>query len=111
MEGLVPILPLLAVVALFYLLIIGPQRRRSRDMMAMQSALAVGDRVMLTSGIHGTVAALGEETVEVEVAPATVLTVARGAIGRVVDPLAADEPPQQRYDDTPESDTDDERGV
>jgi len=50
----------------------------------MQSSLEVGERVMLTSGIHGTLREVGAETVTVEIAEGVRITVARAAIGQVV---------------------------
>ena len=77
-------LPLLIMVLLaFVLLIVLPSRQRKKlqaNQQAMQNALTTGTPVMLTSGIHGTVAGLGEGTVDVEVSPGVVLTVARQAI-------------------------------
>ena len=76
-------LPLLVLVLLFGLLIVLPARQRKKiqaDAAAMQAALTPGTPVMLTSGIHGTVAALGESTVDLEVSPGVVITVARPAV-------------------------------
>jgi len=50
----------------------------------MQSALTVGDEVMLTSGVFGTLVELAEDRVGVEIAPGVVIHVARGAVGTVV---------------------------
>jgi preprotein translocase subunit YajC len=75
---------LVAIAALFWLLIIRPASRRQKDQSRMQSALAEGDRVMLTSGIFGTVTEMTDEGLMVEVAPGVALRVARGAIGTVV---------------------------
>jgi preprotein translocase subunit YajC len=50
----------------------------------MQSAIAVGDEVMLTSGVFGTVTALEDDRASLEVATGVVISVARGAIGQVV---------------------------
>lgn len=54
----------------------------------MQSALSVGDEVMLTSGVYGTLVELTEDRVHVEIAPGVVIHVARGAVGSVVQPEA-----------------------
>jgi preprotein translocase subunit YajC len=35
----------------------------------MQDSLAVGDRVLTTSGLHGTIASIGEEALVLEIAP------------------------------------------
>lgn len=84
MEGLVGLLPLVGIVLVFWFLVIRPTQRRQRQQVEMQSALGVGDEVMLTSGIYGSVVALEDDKVRVEVAPGTVLAVARGAIGATV---------------------------
>ncbi|MBM7506510.1 MULTISPECIES: preprotein translocase subunit YajC [Nocardioides] len=84
MEAIAPFLPLLGIAFVFWLLIIRPQSRRNRELVSMQQSIAVGDEVMLTSGIQGTVRGLAEDTFELEVAPGVVLRVARGAVGRIV---------------------------
>jgi len=77
-------LPLLLMVVLaFVLLIVLPSRQRKKmqaNAQAMQNSLTVGTPVMLSSGIHGTIAALGEGTVDLQIAPGVVMTVARPAI-------------------------------
>lgn len=84
MEAIAPFLPLLGIAFVFWLLIIRPQSRRNRELISMQQSIAVGDEVMLTSGIQGTVRGLGDDTFELEVSPGVVLRVARGAVGRIV---------------------------
>jgi preprotein translocase subunit YajC len=89
-------LPLLILVALaFVLLIVLPSRQRKKvqaNQQALQNSLTVGTPVMLTSGIHGTIAGLGEGTVNVEVSPGVVLTVARQAILEIRKPAADSAP-------------------
>ncbi len=86
MQDLVGFLPLIGLVLIFWLLVIRPQSRRQRELRNMQSTLEVGERVMLTSGIYGTLREVGDETVAVEIAPGVTITVARGAVGQLVDP-------------------------
>ncbi len=88
MQDLVAFLPLIGIALVFWLLVIRPQSRRQRELRQMQSTLDVGDRVMLTSGVYGTLREATDETVRVEVADGVVITVARAAIGQVVDPRA-----------------------
>jgi preprotein translocase subunit YajC len=76
----------LAVVVLFVL----PARQRKRvqaQAQAMQQALTVGTPVMTTSGLHGTVAGLGDTTVDIEIAPGVVATFARPAIMEIRKPV------------------------
>jgi preprotein translocase subunit YajC len=92
-------LPFVLIALVFYLLILRPQRRRQQTMQATQKALRAGTEVMLGSGIYGTVAAADDEetSILVEVAPGTVLKVARQAVVRIIEPAADDAP----VDDTP----------
>ena len=80
----------LAVMALvLYLFILRPTRERQKQfaaLRAMQEALQPGTRVMISSGIHGTIHHVAEETVGLEVAPGVVVTVARAAVAEIEDP-------------------------
>ncbi len=84
MEGLVSLLPLVAIALLFWLLIIRPASRRQKDQVRMQSSVNLGDEVMLTSGIFGKVSELTDDRLMVDIAPGVTIRVARGAIGSVV---------------------------
>jgi preprotein translocase subunit YajC len=81
---------LVVMAGVFYLLIWRPQQRRVATMRAVQDALRLGDEVVTTSGIYGTITALRDDYVELEVAPNTVLKVARGAIGTRLTPGAVE---------------------
>jgi preprotein translocase subunit YajC len=65
------------------LLFVMPARQRKRmqaQAQALQDSLTIGTPVMTSSGLHGTVAGLGQTTVDLEVAPGVVVTFARPAI-------------------------------
>ncbi|HEX2072629.1 MAG TPA: preprotein translocase subunit YajC [Geodermatophilus sp.] len=75
--------PLILLALAFVLLIVLPARQRKKmqtKAQAMQESLTVGTPVMTTSGMHGTVAGLGDTTVDIEVSPGVVVTFARQAI-------------------------------
>ena len=80
-------LPLLLLVVLFWFLVLRPARARQREFAALQTALAPGQQVMISSGIHGEVVSLGDATAELRIAPDVVVTVARQAIARIVEPV------------------------
>jgi len=82
MEYLLVYFALLAVG--FFVVVVRPQRRRLAAHRAFVSALAVGDEVVTTGGIFGTIRSVTDERVGLEVAPGTVLTVARAAIAQAV---------------------------
>jgi preprotein translocase subunit YajC len=75
----------------FYLLIWRPQQRRLANVRALQEALRLGDEVITTGGVYGTVTALRDDHIELEIAPGVVVRVARGAIGTRITQDAADE--------------------
>ncbi len=84
---------LLILVAAFFFLVVRPQRRQMAAHRALVASLSTGDEVITTGGIIGTIRSLGEEVVELEVAPSVVVRVARAAIARQVTP-ADDTPPE-----------------
>lgn len=86
MQELGALLPFVAIALLFWLLIIRPASKRQRAMAQMQSAVSVGDEVLLTSGIYGRVAELDDSVLHLTVADGTTIKVARGAVGSVVAP-------------------------
>lgn len=90
---LVTFLPFVLIALVFWFLVIRPARKRQQEMSSVQSSVAVGARVMLGSGIFGTVVGLADDTVQLEVAPGTSITVARQAVVRVVEaPFGQDGP-------------------
>lgn len=83
----------LIVVALlgFWLIVMRPARVQQRKVAELQAEIAVGDEVVITAGIFGTVVAIEDERVKLEIAPGTVITVARAVlVRRVPDPDAAE---------------------
>jgi preprotein translocase subunit YajC len=78
---LVNLAPFALMLAIFYLLVLLPMRRRQKKVQEFQSSLKVGDRVIMTSGIHGQITRLGEGTVQVQIADKVRVEVSRAAIG------------------------------
>jgi len=72
------------VAGFFWLLILRPQQRRMAAVRTLQAELREGDEVMTTSGIYGTIVTLGDDTLELRIAPNAVIKVARGAVGQRV---------------------------
>ena len=74
-----------AIFAIFYFLLIRPQQRQKRDRESMLSRVKKGDRVVTSSGMHGTVAGLTEHTVTLRVADQVRLEFDRASLGRIVE--------------------------
>lgn len=86
MDKLGAILPLVLLVVAFFFLVVRPARARQRKFLQTQSELAPGTEIMMSSGIYGEIVSLGEETLELQIAPSTVVKINRQAVARVIAP-------------------------
>ena len=86
MNDLAALLPLVAILALFWFMVIRPQQRRQREVTALQRSIEVGQRVMMSSGIFGTVTSVTDDKARLEIAPGTEIEIARAAIAKVESP-------------------------
>jgi preprotein translocase subunit YajC len=71
---------LVLIFALFYFVMIRPQRKRQKDQQNMISALQKGDRVITAGGIFGVIESIREDSVVIKVEGGTLLRVAKGSI-------------------------------
>ena len=67
--GIVTILPLIFIFAIFYFLMILPQQRRQKKWQAMLDQLKTGDRVTTSGGLRGTIMALKDDAIHLRVPP------------------------------------------
>jgi preprotein translocase subunit YajC len=80
---LMTFLPFVAIIAIFYFLIIRPQNKKQKETQKMLSALKKGDKIVTIGGIHGTIQNVKEQTVIVKVDEDTKLEFSRSAISNV----------------------------
>jgi preprotein translocase subunit YajC len=93
---------LLLLVLLFfvmYAVMIRPQQKRARDHQALIAAVQVGEEIMTTAGIFGTVTAVEGDVISLEIAPGTVMRVARAAVGRRMSAELDEYAAGETYDD------------
>jgi preprotein translocase subunit YajC len=74
MENLVLFLPFLLIMGGFMYFASRRQRRAMRATIDLQDSLRPGDRVHTTSGLQATIAAITDDTVDLEIAPGVVTT-------------------------------------
>jgi preprotein translocase subunit YajC len=77
---------ILLMVLAFYFLILRPQKKRQQAQQKTMSELTPGTRVLLGSGVFGTITWVGSKQAILEIAPGVELTVLKQAIARVVTP-------------------------
>ena len=75
---------LLIPVAMYFLLI-RPQKRRQRETAALQSSVEIGDEIMTTSGLYGSITGFEGDIAWVEIDDNVQIRIARAAIQRKVD--------------------------
>lgn len=72
---------LVVIFALFYFVMIRPQRKRQKEQQEMMAGLQKGDKVMTIGGIYGTIESLSEDSVVIKVeGGTTTMRVARSAV-------------------------------
>jgi preprotein translocase subunit YajC len=77
---------LVVIFAMFYFVMIRPQRKRQKEQQAMMSSLQKGDKVMTIGGIYGTIDSLGEDSLVLKVEGGTTIRVARTAVNKLKEP-------------------------
>ena len=97
---------LVILVAAFYFLIVRPQRRNAMIRRQLLNAVEVGDEIVTTGGVYGTVTSIADDTLEVEIAPDVVVKIARGAVGARITPESEYDEDDEEYEDEDEADDD-----
>ena len=72
-------------VALFYFMLIRPQKRREKERVALLNAVKTGDRVLFAGGFLGTVANVKEKTLIVKIADNVKVEIVRSSVSQVLD--------------------------
>jgi preprotein translocase subunit YajC len=85
---LINLLPLLGMLAIFYFLLIVPQRRQMKEHQRLVDSLQKGDQVATAGGLIGEIVAIKDDTVQLRTGSATVV-VERARITRRAGPTAA----------------------
>ena len=86
-------IPLAVLAVLFWFLIIRPQRRRSQLQNQIVDTLERGQDVVTAGGLYGRIKEIGDDDVQLEIAPEIVVRVDKRAVSQVVpEPSTAEIP-------------------
>jgi len=77
----VQLIPIALVFAIFYFIILLPTKRKQKKVEEFLGGLKVGDRVVTTGGIYGSIAKLSDQSVQLQVANNVRIEVAKASIG------------------------------
>jgi preprotein translocase subunit YajC len=76
----IQLIPFALVLGIFYFVILLPMKRRQKKVQEFLDALKVGDRVVTTGGIFGSIAKISDQSIQLQIAPNVRVDVSRAAI-------------------------------
>ncbi len=77
------LLPMLLIIAVFYVLLIRPQQKRQKELQQTISQLKAGDRVVTTGGIIGIITTVRDTSFLIRSADKSILEIARSAVAGI----------------------------
>lgn len=75
-------LPLILIMAVFYLFMIRPQMKKQKELRTYRESLRKGDKIVTTGGIYGKVTEISDQVVTVEIADKIKIKIDKSAIIR-----------------------------
>jgi preprotein translocase subunit YajC len=72
--------PFALILGIFYFVILAPMRKRQKKVAEFQQGLKVGDKVVTTSGLYGTVAKVGDVSVQLKIAERVNIEVTKASV-------------------------------
>ena len=76
----VQLMPFVLVVGIFYFVILLPMKRRQQKVQTFLAALKVGDRIVTSGGLFGTITRIGDASIQVQVANNVRVEMSRNAV-------------------------------
>jgi len=76
--------PFLLMIAIFYFLIIRPQQKQMKERKVMLESLRQGDKILTNAGIAGTITAIREQEIEVEIAKNVKVNFVKNAVATIL---------------------------
>lgn len=75
-----PIVMMVLMFAVIYFMLIRPQQKRQKEQQALRDALKRGDKVVTNGGIYGSISAIEDQLVTLEIAKDVRIRILRGQI-------------------------------
>lgn len=82
--GLMQMLPIIAMFAVLYFLMVRPQMKKAKEHKALLESLAKGDEVVTQGGLAGRLTKISENFVSIEIAPNVEIQMQKPAISLVL---------------------------
>jgi preprotein translocase subunit YajC len=85
-SGIISFLPLVFILAIFYLIVFLPARNRQKKLQAMLDSLKPGDKVITSGGIYGTIVSTKDDRIQLRIAENVKVELSRNAITALQQP-------------------------
>jgi preprotein translocase subunit YajC len=79
-SSIINFLPLVFILAIFYLIVFLPARRRQKKLQDMIDSLKVGDKVVTSGGIYGTIVGFKDDRIQLRIAENVKIELSRNAV-------------------------------
>jgi preprotein translocase subunit YajC len=76
---------IVVLLALFWIMLVRPQRRRTQEQTDLIESLEEGDEIVSAGGLYGVIREIEGETLHVEIADGLVVRMARNAVAGLVE--------------------------
>jgi preprotein translocase subunit YajC len=80
MSPWVQLIPFALVLAIFYFVILLPMKRRQKKVQEFLDGLKIGDKVVTTGGIFGSITKVTEQSIQLQIAPNVRVDISRAAV-------------------------------
>ena len=84
--GMSGMLMIIAMIAIFYFVMIRPQSKKQKELKRQREAMKNGDKVVTAGGIHGKIKDMTDATIILEVAPGMCIKVDRASEAKTAKP-------------------------
>jgi preprotein translocase subunit YajC len=81
--ALTQLIPMVLIIGVFYVLLIRPQQKRQRQLQETIASLKIGDRVVTTGGVIGTITTIKDGSFLIRSADKSILEIARTSVAAI----------------------------
>lgn len=74
------IIMIVALIAIFYFMMIRPQQKKQKEIAKFREGLKVGDKVISAGGIYGKITAVGDRWIKLQIANDVIIRIDKGSV-------------------------------
>ena len=94
---------ILLLLALAWFVLVRPQRRRQASQEELFQSLHTGDEIVTAGGLYGRIQSVRDDELDLEIAPGTVVRIARRAVAGKIEPEDEEEPADEPEEEPAEA--------